>query len=604
MAQDFTAPPAPITPDPATTPVATDASTPVMPDPGQAPIPAAPSPTTAPAPQPSSSGPAQAPASAGVKSKTPGGVLGSIALGALAGAKHALVGTEKVLNTVARNSEVGQQLQKNAIERQSEQQAMDLKAKQEQRAQAAFLTDEDEKKIRTNGMSLDNAHKVIENAHIEAMYPGQEEEQRNVLIEQHRTQNAADRDLISTLASMGVKVDVSHGPGHDGLSKDHATSVAQGRQTMLNNGQTGDDAGYAFVNNAELQNTPLPADVKVISDWSLDPKTGEIKPVTTTLSAAHNTAWDALIVHDAASKKFQQLQDQYGKQLANAKEVATIGEAKANTNKANAEANKANAEAKITSQINPPGSVNLTGEDYLKTIPAAYANVIRAIGEGRETRSPRQLQDKNGNPTPLAEALHQAYPDFDIAKAGEWPKARNEYMGTGQTAKKVVSYNTSMEHMQALFDSTTPDGMFNPASKDYQRRQAELGFVANEVGNAIKNGVMSKDEAESITKGISGALTPGLNRERIKETAKLLHDKTAEYQTKFEQAAPSAGIRVPILMSPKAAGAYDYVQSDGKNQPQIVSAGTTLMKGPDGTVIPIPNANVEAAKQRGAVVVQ
>ena len=49
----------------------------------------------------------------------------------------------------------------------------------------------------------------------------------------------------------------------------------------------------------------------------------------------------------------------------------------------------------------------------------------------------------------------------------------------------------------------------------------------------------------------------------MKEAIKLLNDKTGEFQTKFNAAAPSKAVQVPQLMSAKAKSAYDHVQSDG-----------------------------------------
>jgi hypothetical protein len=45
----------------------------------------------------------------------------------------------------------------------------------------------------------------------------------------------------------------------------------------------------------------------------------------------------------------------------------------------------------------------------------------------------------------------------------------------------------------------------------------------------------------------------------------LLYDKIEEYQTKFNDAAPSSAVKVPTLISPKAQTAYNFVE--GINQP-------------------------------------
>jgi len=265
---------------------------------------------------------ATAPAAALAPSRTSQvhGVLGGIMLGALAGAAQKLArpaatvgrGLKQRLANFAANSPRGQELQANALARQKAQQEM-------QQAQVKAMDEHTEAQVRTNGMSLDNAHKVVENSHLESLYPMQEEAERNTLLDQHRAQNAADRDFASTLESIGVHVDTSHGPLHTNLTQDHAQAVATGKQTMLNNGETGADAGYGFVNNQELQNTVLPSDVKVITDWDIDSKTGAMTPKYSTLKAGQNTTWDALIAHDSGMKKFNNLQGIYTQQLATEK---------------------------------------------------------------------------------------------------------------------------------------------------------------------------------------------------------------------------------------------------------------------------------------------
>lgn len=246
------------------------------------------------------------------------------------------------------------------------------------------------------------------------------------------------------------------------------------------------------------------------------------------------------------------------------------------------------------------GDVSKIGPAYLASLPPQRAASVKAFGEGRAQVNSRSFATPAGQA--LLADITAAYPDYDQSKAVTWDKTRNEYMGSGSTAKKAVSYSTSMEHMQDLYDSTTKEGMFNPLSADYQKREAAMGFVANEVGTAIKTGVMSESEGKQITKGLSGAMTPGLNRERVQEVAKLLHDKVDEYQNKFQDAAPSAAVKVPTLMSPKAATAYDYVRSGGKNQSQSNQSNPLQVTDPRGTVHTFLNqADVSTFKAKAGI---
>jgi len=224
---------------------------------------------------------------------------------------------------------------------------------------------------------------------------------------------------------------------------------------------------------------------------------------------------------------------------------AKLAETESITKKNLAEANKANKD----------GSNSAAS-------PADQA-LVTQVGTGRsDLPNPRTKEGSR-----IAALVAEAYPDYDQTKGQTWSKSRNEYMGSGQTAKKVVSYNTALEHMKDLYDHSTFNGLYVPGSKDYSDRSVALNYVANEVGTAIKNGVMAQKEGEEILDSLKG-WTPGTAKERTAETARLLHDKIDEYQRKFDESKPSSAIQVPILMSPKAGAAYDYVQSGGKLQSQ------------------------------------
>jgi hypothetical protein len=115
---------------------------------------------------------------------------------------------------------------------------------------------------------------------------------------------------------------------------------------------------------------------------------------------------------------------------------------------------------------------------------------------------------------------------------------------------------------------------------------------------------MTQSESKELLDKLSGGLTPALKRERISETAQLLHDKIDEYQNKFNDAAPSSAVKVPSLMSPKAAQSYDFITgraqqpNGGQVQPTapqipagarpVIQNGTTIGYTTDGkNMIPV-----------------
>jgi hypothetical protein len=259
--------------------------------------------------------------------------------------------------------------------------------------------------------------------------------------------------------------------------------------------------------------------------------------------------------------------DAYQKRkLDRQKEAQEIKTSKSTETKNLAEADK----AKKDSAAGPVS--NLTGEDYLKTLPTARRGSVQAVGEGRQV-----LPANRKEALAMLDDVHQAYPDYDEGLGKVWQKTRNEYMGSGKTATLVVpAYNTALAHMEDLYTNTTREGIFNPLSKAYQDREVALGYVAREVGKAVSAGALTQKESEDLLSTLKGGLTPSLKRERITKTAQLLHDKIDEYQTKFNAAAPSSAVRVPVLISPKAAAAYDFVTSGGNNQASSQSGQTRL----------------------------
>ncbi len=276
------------------------------------------------------------------------------------------------------------------------------------------------------------------------------------------------------------------------------------------------------------------------------------------------------------------------------------------TKKNLSEAGKADADAAKAKKDAAAGSVsNLTGVAYLQTLPTGRQATVHAVHEGRML-----LPANRKEALAILEDVNQSFPDdFDEAKSKTWQKANNEYRGSGKTATQIVpSYNTALEHMQDLYNNTTGEGIFNPLSKAYQDREIALGYVAREVGKAVSAGAMTQKESEDLLGTLKGGLTPALKRERITKTAQLLHDKIDEYQTKFNEAAPSSAVKVPTLISPRAAQSYDYVQSGGKVQqnpptskpPQVFNPKTWAAANPGKDV----NAAIAAAHAQGIPVKQ
>lgn len=238
----------------------------------------------------------------------------------------------------------------------------------------------------------------------------------------------------------------------------------------------------------------------------------------------------------------------------------------AETNKANsgaakdrAETDKLNKDAKADAGIS--ANSELHGDAYLKTLDQGSAGVIRAIGEGRETRSARQLQDKNGEPTILAKQLHQAYPDFDITKASAYGNVRKDFT-SGNTSRALTSYGTAMSHMRNMYDNTGPNS-YSPGTDEYKRYNQDVTYVATEVAKALNP---QGSPGEKQIQEQEDALRSVTNRKAALENAEaILTGKMPEIKQRWQNAQPVPSKPNPMPgLSQEAKDNAAYVRNHGR----------------------------------------
>lgn len=250
------------------------------------------------------------------------------------------------------------------------------------------------------------------------------------------------------------------------------------------------------------------------------------------------------------------------------------------------ELEKANVKKSAADRSNPNG---LTGQAFLATLPPGRRAALAAINDGSIAVNPSALE-RTDKGQAFMDDVYAAYPDFKAYKGETWPKSYGEYMGNGATAKAKINYNTALSHLKDLYDNSTFDGLYVVGSKAYEDRQAAFTLVVNEVGKAVKTGVITQGEGDDLKKSLNGWL-PNTAKERVAHTASLLKNKIDEFQTAFQDAAPSEQIKVPRLISPQAQSAYDYINGGGKqaqspafkDNPSARPPGTTgVAPGPGG----------------------
>jgi hypothetical protein len=465
------------------------------------------------------------------------------------------------------------------------------------------------KQLTLQDMSMDHLHKIAENAHLESMYAGQEENQRNTLLDQHRAQDEADRKFLTGLEEIGVHI--THKPLSD-FSQSDAQAVGPhpegqgGQQTVISNGKTGKEAGGGFISNDELEATVLPHDQKIISDWTLDAKTGALTPVYKTLVAGQNTAMDAVIAHDAGMDKFNQLQGQYSKQLADAKAKADIAEAQGKTAQEYADAEKAKAEAKQALMGAGLGNPSLKGDAFLASLPPMQKNIVGGLL--RYQVKPTDL-GRSKDRVAMLGATIQADPNQ--GKPNEWSEAqyaqRYDYLqeygsstkGDGATRSRI---NTAVGHLDllkqagdALAQNNIPKineiaNMLGTATG--QSPQMVYDAIAEkaggEIAGAVKGGGASATDPalEKATQHLASSMSPQQRQDVLAAQAAILQTMVGTIAGKFQEnmkATPDE-FGQPVLYGGNDQRLKGILSGGPGGSVQQPSNATGMAPGPDGTM--------------------
>jgi hypothetical protein len=470
-------------------------------------------------------------------------VLRGILLGALRGAETHIASAGKA---VGKEGVTFLKAQPAYQQRVAQQQDMQLKQQANARENQTAMTAQQEAALRISIGNLTAHHMMLEN-----------QKEKN---EQDAEQNKQSQDFIGFLTDNDIPFDVSHGAGHDQLTADDAKAAGNGSAIHLSNGQTGDKAGVAIVDTRAMQGTVLSKPYTFTASYKVNEK-GEVVPDKTATIPAGASAMDAYNAYQHSQKLLTDAQaaqdkaverqtkqaDLTKKQSENAnapqKDADAHALSVADTAAKNASAAKTNQERAQSAAVNPPGSAGLNGDAYLATLTPGEAATIKAVAEGRQTLSPRQLLDKNGNATPFAQQLHRAYPDFDDKKALGYGAAVKDFT-SGKTAQQVNAGNTALIHLARLkqINDENPVEVRIHGTKANQEYNNLLDTVADELGTFY--GEPKTDAAIASKKSTLGSFT---NRDAaIKEQAKAMGAKFDSIEQTWKNAAPTAAYEAPL----------------------------------------------------------
>ena len=233
------------------------------------------------------------------------------------------------------------------------------------------------------------------------------------------------------------------------------------------------------------------------------------------------------------------------------------------------------------------GDTTKTGAEYLATLSPQDQAQLKAVHEGRQGLSDRQLATKDGKI--LSQQLNAAYPDFDATKYPAYNKMRTD-MTSGKASVGINRFNTALSHL-ATMDSHVNAWSTIPGLKtlsaltggDAANLNADRTAVASELAAAYKGGVASQAEVNEWNERLN-ASSPYELKTNIREVAKLLRGKLDAYQNQWDNGAPRDVVSPIRIISPQGREAYTKIA--GEKIPPVRGDVQTVQNVPyvfDGT---------------------
>jgi hypothetical protein len=376
--------------------------------------------------------------------------------------------------------------------------------------------------------------------------------------------------MMQTLVDNGIEPTAL--PTNFNDARPHVKDIVNGRTLPIFNGQTGEDAGAGMFDVRQLRNTPIMKDV-IFTTYPTTDKDGNAIPKINTLPAGTS----AMRYVEAAMEGKRQLKEILSAQsVKQAAELhrATIREKNNQAFKAGAEGEKAQQDAAFTKSMLSGGAggapVKLdpnthADEDYMKSLPASRAAMLREVGEGR-AYSARMFSGKDGEM--LLQQLSRAYGgQWDQSRAESYFKMRQDFT-SGKTAVGKNSYNTAIAHLGTMWDhvsNTNSLQLNNPMSDVHRQLNDDLQLVSTELAKAVSNGQMTEGEKKDILGALKSYTVHGYQT-NIKEMTQLLHGKLEAYQEQWSSGAPPGAVTQVPIISKKAEDTLARI--NGQQQPQ------------------------------------
>ena len=217
---------------------------------------------------------------------------------------------------------------------------------------------------------------------------------------------------------------------------------------------------------------------------------------------------------------------------------------------------------------------DLHGEDFIKTLPAGDANIVRGITDG--SLSLQDLSKRAQDYTRYLALAKQADPDFDPGPAGARRNFETKYMVNGPGGTTMLAANTASDHMKTYHDLMNAVGngdskLVNGALNEVRRQFGDAAasnpevaktVLATEIAKAVRGaGALNESEQQDYQKLLSTAQSPQAAQGALNVLSGLMLGRVHA----IEDQAKSKGIpdaQVNGYFSPRAREALDYIKSN------------------------------------------
>ena len=168
-------------------------------------------------------------------------------------------------------------------------------------------------------------------------------------------------------------------------------------------------------------------------------------------------------------------------------------------------------------------AADLHGEDYLKTLPPAFAARVRQTATG-DLLAPTGRSANTGPGLQLMNALMQYDPQYSVLLGKGRTDTLKQFTDThpGAAGGQVIALNTMLHHADLYLDAAAAlkNGTFKPGNEIYNKVATMFGsapptnagllaqFFASETGKVATGGVPAEGEIKSILEKMSTSGSP------------------------------------------------------------------------------------------------